>query len=317
MLSLFYRHMVKYIVSTTNSWKGVNMEDGSSPYIIFALAILAIIELVIIFILYKKSKQEDVTEEDVISLVNEGHEDGNILASEAAMIQNIFEFSDTDVKDIMTHRKNIVAIDGDWTLREAISFVNNNNMSRYPVYIEDLDNIIGILHIKDILTYYDKDIDNVKIKELKDLLSVAEFVPETHGINTLFAKMQSKKRHMVIVLDEYGQVSGLLSLEDILEEIVGNIEDEHDDVEASIEVRPDDTFIMDGSTTLEEVEDLVGTKLSEDFETLNGYLISLYGKIPEDGKSFKLEDDNFVFYVKNVTDKVIGEVFVRRKSRIE
>lgn len=317
MLSLFYRHMVKYIVSTTNSWKGVNMEDGSSPYIIFALAILAIIELVIIFILYKKSKQEDVTEEDVISLVNEGHEDGNILASEAAMIQNIFEFSDTDVKDIMTHRKNIVAIDGDWTLREAISFVNNNNMSRYPVYIEDLDNIIGILHIKDILTYYDKDIDNVKIKELKDLLSVAEFVPETHGINTLFAKMQSKKRHMVIVLDEYGQVSGLLSLEDILEEIVGNIEDEHDDVEASIEVRPDDTFIMDGSTTLEEVEDLVGTKLSEDFETLNGYLISLYGKIPEDGKSFKLEDDNFIFYVKNVTDKVIGEVFVRRKSRIE
>lgn len=293
------------------------MEDGSSPYIIFALAILAIAELVVIFILYKKSKQEDVTEEDVISLVNEGHEDGNILASEAAMIQNIFEFSDTDVKDIMTHRKNIVAIDGDWSLREAISFVNNNNMSRYPVYIEDLDNIIGILHIKDILTYYDKDIDNVKIKELKELLSVAEFVPETHGINTLFAKMQSKKRHMVIVLDEYGQVSGLLSLEDILEEIVGNIEDEHDDVEASIEVRPDDTFIMDGGTTLEEVEDLAGIKLSDDFETLNGYLISLYGKIPEDGKSFKLEDDNFVFYIKNVSEKVIGEVFVRRKSRIE
>jgi len=317
MLSLFSRHMVKYIVSTTNSWKGVSMEDGSSPYVIIILGVLAFIELIIILIFYRKSKQADVTEEDVISLVNEGHEDGNILASEAAMIQNIFEFSDTDVKDIMTHRKNIVAIDGDWSLRDTITFINEHNMSRYPVYIEDLDNIIGILHIKDILTYFDKDIDNVKIKDLKDLMSVAEFVPETHGINTLFAKMQSKKRHMVIVLDEYGQVSGLLSLEDILEEIVGNIEDEHDDVETSIEVRPNDTFIMDGSTTLEEVEDLVGTKLSDDFETLNGYLISLYGKIPEDGKSFKLEDEDFVFYIKNVTDKVIGEVFARRKSHIE
>lgn len=294
------------------------MEDGSNTYILItALAVFAIVELIGLIILYRRSKQENVTEEDVISLVNEGHEDGNILASEAVMIQNIFEFSDTDVKDIMTHRKNIVAIDGESTLREAISFINDNNMSRYPVYIEDLDNIIGILHIKDILTYYDKDIDNLKVKDLKDLMSVAEFVPETHGINTLFAKMQSKKRHMVIVLDEYGQVSGLLSLEDILEEIVGDISDEHDDDEASIEVRPDDTFIMDGGCSLEEVEEKIGVKLSDDFETLNGYLISLYGKIPEDGKSFKLEDDNFVYFIKNVTEKVIGEVFVRRKSHVE
>ncbi len=294
------------------------MEDGSSPHILICvLVIIAITELIGLIILYRRSRQENITEEDVISLVNEGHEDGNILASEAAMIQNIFEFSDTDVKDIMTHRKNIVAIDGDYTVREAINFINNNNMSRYPVYIEDLDNIIGILHIKDILTFMGKDIDNVRVKDLKDLLSVAEFVPETHGINTLFAKMQSKKRHMVIVLDEYGQVSGILSLEDILEEIVGNIEDEHDEEENSIEVRPDDSFIMDGSTTLEEVEEIIGTKLSDDFETLNGYLISLYGKIPEDGKAFKLEDNNFIFYIKNVTEKVIGEVFVRRKSRID
>lgn len=294
------------------------MEDGSSPYIlVVGLLIFALIELVGLIVLYRRSKQENVTEEDVISLVNEGHEDGNILASEAVMIQNIFEFSDTDVKDIMTHRKNIIAIDGESTLKEAIEFINDNNMSRYPVFIEDLDNIIGILHIKDILTYYDKDIENLKVKDLKDVMSVAEFVPETHGINTLFAKMQSKKRHMVIVLDEYGQVSGLLSLEDILEEIVGDISDEHDDDDSSIEVRPDDTFIMDGSCSLEEVEEKIGVKLSEDFETLNGYLISLYGKIPEDGKGFKLEDENFVYFIKNVTEKVIGEVFVRRKSHVE
>ncbi len=293
------------------------MEDGSNPYLCIICLIIAIIEFVIIVIMYKRSKQENITEEDVISLVNEGHEDGNILASEAAMIQNIFEFSDTDAKDIMTHRKNIVAINGEYTLREAFDFVNTNNMSRYPVYIEDLDNIIGILHIKDLLTYVDSDRDSLKIKDLTDLLSVAEFVPETHGINTLFAKMQSKKRHMVIVIDEYGQVSGLLSLEDILEEIVGNIEDEHDDDETSIEVKTEDSFLMEGSTTLEEVEDILGTKLSEDYETLNGYLVSLYGKIPDDGKSFTLEDDNYVFYVKNVTDKVIDSVYVRRKRHVE
>ena len=293
------------------------MEDGVNPYLLILFVIIALVELVILIIMYKRSKQENITEEDVISLVNEGHEDGNILASEAAMIQNIFEFSDTDAKDIMTHRKNIVAINGNCSLREAISFINDNNMSRYPVYIEDLDNIIGILHIKDILMYYDKDIDNLKVKDLHDLLSVAEFIPETHGINTLFAKMQSKKRHMVIVVDEYGQVSGLLSLEDILEEIVGNIEDEHDEEENSIEVKTEDSFLMEGSTTLEEVEEILGTKLSEDYETLNGYLISLYGKIPEDDTSFTLEDDNFIFYIKNVEDKVIGSVYVRRKRHVE
>ena len=272
------------------------MEDGSNPYLLIIFIIIALIEFALLIILYRKSKQENVTEEDVISLVNEGHEDGNILASEAAMIQNIFEFSDTDAKDIMTHRKSIVAINGNCTLREAINFINENNMSRYPVYIDELDNIIGILH---------------------ELLSVAEFVPETHGINTLFAKMQSKKRHMVIVVDEYGQVSGLLSLEDILEEIVGNIEDEHDEEEASIEVKTEDSYLMDGSTTLEEVEEMLGTKFSDDYETLNGYLISLYGKIPEDGKSLTLEDDNYVFYIKNVTDKVIDGVYVRKKRHVE
>jgi putative hemolysin len=293
------------------------MEDGSNPYLIIFLLAVIVIEAIGLIILYRRSKQENITEEDVISLVNEGHEDGNILASEAAMIQNIFEFSDTDAKDIMTHRKSIVAVNGDSTLREAINFINENNMSRYPVYIEDLDNIIGILHIKDLLTYYDKDIDNVKVKDLHELMSVAEFVPETHGINTLFAKMQSKKRHMVIVVDEYGQVSGLLSMEDILEEIVGNIEDEHDEEENSIEVKTEDAFVMDGGTSLEEVEEILGTKLSDDYETLNGYLISLNGKIPEDGSSFTLEDDNYVFYIKNVSDKVIDSVYVRRKRHVE
>ncbi len=291
------------------------MEDGSSPYIIIVIiTIVAITEFIVLVNNYRKSKQENVTEDDIISLVNEGHEDGNILKSEAVMIQNIFEFSDTDVKDIMTHRKNIVALDGEMSVREAISYINEQHVSRYPVYMEDLDNIIGIIHIKDLLMYYDKDVENIRLIDIKDSFSVAEFVPETHGINTLFAQMQNKKRHMVIVVDEYGQVSGLLSMEDILEEIVGNIEDEHDTDENSIQVRTNDFFIMDGSTTIDEAENIIGERLSEDFDTLNGYLVSLLGKIPEDNTSFTLEDNNFIYLIKNVQSKVIQQVHVRRKN---
>ncbi len=119
---------------------------------------------------------------------------------------------------------------------------------------------------------------------------------------------------MNIVIDEYGQVSGILSMEDILEEIVGNIQDEHDEEDTTIERRGADEFLMDGSTPLEEVQDTIGILLSEDFETLNGYLISLLGKIPEDNSSFSVEDKWFVYNIKNVTGKVIDEVIVKRKA---
>lgn len=292
------------------------MEDGAQPYMILLLLIFAIIELVTIIILYKRSKQEKVTEEDVISLVNEGQEDGNILASEAVMIQNIFEFSDTDAKDIMTHRKNIVAIDSSLTLAETITFINENHFSRYPVYTDDLDNIIGILHIKDLFSFISEEYMNKTIKEIPNLLGEVESVTETHSINALFAKMQSKQRHMIIVIDEYGQVSGLLSMEDILEEIVGNIEDEHDEKDTSIERIADNSYSMDGSTTIEAAEEILHIKLSDDFETMNGYLVSLLGKIPNDDSAFTLEDDNFIYDIKGVNSKVIGEVIVKPKKAL-
>ena len=284
-------------------------------FVVVILVILVFLELLLLIFQYKKSMQENVTEDDVISLVNEGHEDGNILASEAEMIQNIFEFSDTDAKDIMTHRKSIVALDGQLTLREAVDFIIQNHFSRYPVYIDQLDNIIGILHIKDLLAYFDKDLDHMLVKDFPDIDSHVEYVPETHSINTLFAKMQAKKKHLIIVVDEYGQVSGLLSMEDILEEIVGNIEDEHDETESMIQIKDENELIMDGSTSLEEAADTLGILLSEDYETLNGYLISLLGRIPEDGSTFTLEDQHFVYEVKGVTGKVIDKVLVRRKEK--
>lgn len=264
----------------------------------------------------KKKKNEAEIEEEIISMVNEGHESGELLASEATMIQNIFEFSDTDVKDIMVHRKNIVALDGQMTLHEAIEFINSNHFSRYPVFLDDLDNIIGIFHIKDALLFINNpEANEKKLVDLGEILGKAEFVPETHGINTLFAKMQSKKSHMIIVMDEYGQVSGLISMEDILEEIVGNIFDEHDEEEVLAERTSENSFKMDGTAPLKDVEELLGIKLSDNFETLSGFLIAEVGKIPEDGSTFDIETSGFRFHVKNVVSKVIDEVEITNISQ--
>lgn len=258
-----------------------------------------------------KDELDDVTEDEIISMVNEGHEQGVLLASEAAMIQNIFEFGDKDAKDIMVHRKQIVALDGDMTFGEVLTFMQTSTYSRYPVYLQDLDNIIGVLHIKDALSYaQDQSVYPKKLRDLDELLHSAEFVPETHGLNTLFAKMQSKKKHMMLVVDEYGQTSGLISMEDILEEIVGNIQDEHDSEEQSIERVAPDFYIMDGSTTLEEASEVLGIDFPDDFETLNGFLIAHIDKIPEEHERFEVKYGGYLFKVQDVVGKMIRQIQV-------
>ena len=257
---------------------------------------------------------EDVTEEEIISMVNEGRQQGVLRASEVTMIENIFEFADKDVKDIMVHRKDIVAIDGDVTLREAIRIFEENSFSRFPVYLEDLDNIIGIIHLRDMFHYCSRTRDYDKqIRDLDNLIRPAQFVPETHGINTLFTQMQLKKSHMAIVMDEYGQTCGVVSLEDILEEIVGNIQDEHDDEQAAVEIIGEGAFRMNGHTTLEEVAEYLPVDFEgEEVTTLNGFLISKIDRIPEDGSVFTVNAHGYEFKVLNVKHKVIDEVIVRK-----
>lgn len=281
--------------------------------IIAALSILLVIAIALICFLVKKNAETKFTEEELSNIVDESHESGVLLASEAEMIQNIFEFDEKDVKDIMVHRKNIVAMDCEMTFCDALALVNEHNYSRYPVYEEDLDHIIGLFHIKDMLALVREDgIYDRKLKDIEGLIGEAEFFPETHGINTLFAKMQQSKTHMVIVVDEYGQVSGILSMEDILEEIVGSIEDEHDEEEEDIEQISEDIFSMDGSTSIDRFEEVFGTKLTENFETLNGFLTAELGKIPEDGTSFDIEAMGYIFHILNVENKVIGDISVEK-----
>ncbi len=259
---------------------------------------------------------EDVTEEEIISMVKEGHEQGLIHQDEAQMIHNIFEFDDKEAKDIMIHRKNIKALDGNSTFQEALQFMIDNRFSRFPIYQDNIDNITGVLHIKEMLTNSQKqELMEVPIKEISGLVWEVEFIPETRNINTLFKEMQSAKSHMVIVVDEYGQTAGLVAMEDILEEIVGNIFDEHDEENLLIEVQADDTYIMSGMAPLDEVAEVLDIEMNtEDYDTLNGFLVSQIDKIPGDHEVFQVDYQNYEFHVLQVEDRTIKSVHVIPKS---
>jgi putative hemolysin len=294
-------------------------------YAIIILSILVVILLLCIGVLLygmKNNKKtldgilgnDDVTEEEIISMVREGHEQGTILASEAEMIHNVFEFDDKEVKDIMTHRKNIVSLDGNMSFIDAIEFIIDTGKSRFPVYENDVDSIIGVLHIKDAFTFFEKnEVYRSSIKDIDGLIRPVDFIPETVNINDLFKKMQSKKSHLAMVVDEYGQISGLIAMEDILEELVGNIEDEHDEEENYIRKNDDETFIMDGMTEFSDVKEALSLPVDDDaYETLNGFIISLSDKIPEEGDKTVITAYGYKFSVMSVEDKVIKQVMIKK-----
>ena len=263
------------------------------------------------------SKSEDNVEEEIVSMLNEGQDQGVILESEAEMITNIFDLDETDASEIMTHRKNVAAIDGEWTLQQAMDFIVDENFSRFPVFLESIDNIIGILHIKDAITFYMKEENRDKsIKDIEGILQKAHFIPETRKVNSIFKNMQAEKTHMVIVVDEYGQTAGIVAMEDILEEIVGNIFDEHDEVEYNIVKISDNVYNVKGLTPLSEIEEETGIVYDdEDNDTLNGYLVSILDRIPEDDEGTVVENGGVNYKILKVEDKTISLVRMEILSR--
>lgn len=261
-----------------------------------------------------ENDEGDVTEEEIIHMVNEGQEQGLIEAGEAEMISNIFEYHDKEAQDIMTHRNNIIALDGNMLLSEAIEFVLEGKHSRYLVYEENIDHIIGILHLKDVLRYHaDSQRLGRPLSSFLDLLREPEFVPLTKNIHELFKDMQSRKLQMVVVIDEYGQTAGLVAMEDILEEIVGNIMDEYDEEEEYIEEKGEDEYIIEGKTPLEELEDRFHISFHEEaFETLNGFLIAKMDRIPEENEQFEIAVDGYLFKIQSVQHKMIQSVLVTK-----
>lgn len=253
---------------------------------------------------------DDVTEEEIISMVKEGHEQGVLQASEAEMIHNIFAFDDKEAKDIMTHRKHVAAVEGRMQLKDVLEYILEGNNSRFPVYKDDIDNIIGIIHMKDVMieSRRGEHLDWA-VQDIPGLVREAFFIPETRNINELFKGMQSKKSHMVIVVDEYGQTAGIVAMEDILEEIVGNIFDEYDKEETMVASQPDGSFLMNGMAPFDEVCQTLGIALEEEeYDTLNGFLISLIGRIPGENEQFDLECQGWRFHVCSVRDKMVHMV---------
>lgn len=263
----------------------------------------------------KEINLDDVTEEEILSMVNEGHEQGVLEESEAIMINNIFEYGDKEAQDIMTHRNNIVGIDGEMPVSDVLQFMLDGHKSRYPVYEENIDHIIGILHLKDVLqVVLNKDFVDCPVKEMTDMIREVEYIPLTRNIDELFKQMQSSKIQMVIVVDEYGQTGGLIAMEDILEEIVGNILDEYDEDVEYIEEKGEDQYVIEGMTPLEELEEKLDISFEEEeFETINGFLISRLERIPEEGVEFDTDYQGYNFKILAVENNMVQSILVTKK----
>ena len=296
------------------------MDDGYGHPGIFLVAVIVCAVIIAGYLIwrYRKLKEENVTEEDIKTMVNEGHEQGVLESSEAEMISNIFEFDDKEACDIMTHRKNIVALDGSMTWKEAARFVlKEGSNSRFPVYGEDLDDIIGTVHIRDVLVHADNPQEaDMTLAKTPKLLRPAYLIPETRNINSLFKEMQSQKIHMEIVIDEYGQTAGLVTMEDILEEIVGNILDEYDVDEQFIVRSADGSVTMNGITPLEDAQEELKVEFPEEdlenYDTINGLLISRLDRIPGEEERPEVKYQGYLFSVLKVENKMIASVRVTK-----
>ena len=254
--------------------------------------------------------EEGVTEEEIRMMVDVGQEKGVIEDLQKEMIDNIFDFDDIDVSDIMTHRTDICAVEDIDSLEHVVSVAIENGYSRIPVFHEDPDNIIGIVYVKDLLKYVSSSLP--KDKGPKDVMREAYYVPFSKNCGELFEEMSEKRVQMAVVVDEYGGTAGIVTMEDLLEAIVGNIRDEYDEDEDEEIVEVDDNiFTIDGTAYIEEVNELVNDIIPEgDYDTLGGFIISELGFLPKDGDMNEITYQNLKFTILNVEDKRIGKVRV-------
>lgn len=258
--------------------------------------------------------QADAVEEEILSIIEEGHEQGAILPDEAELISNVFEFGDKEARDVMTPRQKIVGIEENTEIKEALNIMLENRYSRYPIYEEDVDNIVGILHIKEAVAAYLTD----DRQTVGSLVGKPYYIHPTQKIRKLFNRMQADKIHMAIVVDEYGQTEGIVAMEDILEVIVGDILDEHDEEENDImKMAAGDGYMVKGSTNLEELVDLFGIRFpDEDIDTVNGFMLYEYGRLPEEQDTIEISYQGFLFEAMEREDRMIRKVRIRKIPEI-
>ncbi|MBR5270339.1 MAG: HlyC/CorC family transporter [Anaerotignum sp.] len=253
-----------------------------------------------------------ITAAELKTIVNVSHEEGVLELDERTMINNVFDFGDSKAKDVMTPRTDIIAVPLDVTYDEYVHMVKDEGFSRIPVYGEDLDDIVGILYVKDIF-FLDEDEFSAETYMREPL-----FTYESKPIAELLAEMKTSRLGVAIVLDEYGGTSGLVTMEDMVEEIVGDIEDEYDDDDDEIEVIKDDEFVVDGSTRLEDFNEMVGTELyCEEVDTIAGYILVKLGNFPVEGQELELENDHLRIVVEEMYKRRIEKVHVYKIEEAE
>ena len=250
-------------------------------------------------------EEVNVTEEEIRMMVDVGEEKGTIQEEEKEMINNVFEFNDKVVSEIMVPRNKIFALDIDMTISEVIEKLSADmRYSRIPVYDETMDNIKGIIYIKDILLS-----NKNKNSKIKSLVKEAYFVSETKRVNELFQELRKDKKQIAIVLDEYGGTAGMVTMEDILEEIVGEIYDEYDKETDKFKKIDNNTFWFDASIALYDVEKILDIEIEEDdVDTLAGYLIKKLDRIPKDGEKPIVETEKVIYKIENVKNRKITKV---------
>jgi putative hemolysin len=262
------------------------------------------------------ASQGDVTEEEIRMMVDVGEEKGTIQQREKMMINNIFEFNNKEAEDIMTHRMELFSLPVSATLDEIVEMIHQEKFTRIPVFEDNIDDIIGILHVKDLIPLINAE--TVENFSLKDNIRKPYFVPTSKKIDELFVDLQLAKTHIAIVIDEYGGTAGIVTIEDLIEEIVGNIFDEYDEELIDFKKLSDDTYEVSGMMNLDELEDRfeVGFPIDE-YETISGFIISLIGKIPEADDVSEVQFKNLHFKIAQVTEKRIEKVILTVLPTIE
>lgn len=252
----------------------------------------------------------EYSEDDVVSMLEAGQESGELKEEGKKMITSIFAFDDLLAYEVMTPRTDVFSIDINAPTEDYIDELMELRYSRIPVYEDDSDNIIGILYIKDyLIKAREAGFDNV---DFRSILRKPYFVPETKNIDSLFFELQTTKQHIAILIDEYGGFSGIVTMEDIIEEVMGDIDDEYDEVEPEIQKVADDTYIVDGSMDLDDIDEELGIDLeSENSETIGGFIIDILGEIPDENDTGReIEYENCRFRIDSVRDRRIEKITI-------
>ena len=288
------------------------MDDGHLWLVLFGISLCINIALLlwrpILNLLHRK---DQVSEDNIMAMVEEGEESGAIQSNEKELIENVFQFDNMTAKDVMVHRTDMVTLSAGAEDSAILDAIRQSGLSRFPVYGEDADDILGVLSTRDYLLNFHQP----NPLPLKELLRPAYFVPETVAADVLFRDMQGKKTHMALVVDEYGGTSGLVTLEDLLEELVGNIYDEFDPQEELVIIQLDeDRWRVSGSAELEELAKTMGFDLPEDtdYDTLGGLVFSQLSVIPEDGSRPLVEALGLRIQVEELCDRRVEWALVEK-----